>query len=226
MSRTLPQLVVPPRPVGWSSVVKPETWAWTEIAALPPLLRADDGQPAQQQTQVRVCFDETALYLRFDCDDRDIWGTFSHRDEAIYDEEVVELFIGPGEADPIEYAEFEVSPNGVLFDGWVKNPTSQRTELVIDTGWDCPGLYWSAGRDDEAHHWWAVLVVPWAELTPASTLTAGLPHIWRANFYRIERPRDGEVEYSCWSPPLVEPVDFHKPAAFGTLILPNSGVSS
>jgi hypothetical protein len=186
---------------------------------LPPLIRADDGDPAQQQTITRLCYDETALYLRFDCEDRDIWGTFTRRDEPIYDEEVVELFIAPGEAVPTQYAEFEVSPNGVLFDAWVNNPHSRRSDMVIDTAWDCPGLRWAAGRDDAAGKWWAVLVVPWRDLISQSTTTAVLPLLWRANFYRIERPRDGEVEYSAWSPPLVQPADFHKPASFGTLIL-------
>ena len=38
------------------------------------------------------------------------------------------------------------------------------------------------------------------------------------NFYRIDRPRDGsKAEFSCWSPTLETPANFHLPARFGLL---------
>ena len=49
----------------------------------------------------QVCYNQQALFVRFDCDDRDIWGISTQRDDPIYDEEVVEVFIGPGEATPV-----------------------------------------------------------------------------------------------------------------------------
>ena len=63
--------------------------------------------------------------------------------------------------------------------------------------------------------------IPWADLVPAGDLVQAdsPPGIWRANFYRIERPRDGAPEFSGWSPPLTSPPDFHKPARFGFLEL-------
>jgi hypothetical protein len=155
------------------------------------------------------------LYVRFDCDDCDIWGTYTDRDDPIYDEEVVEIFLGAGEADLVRYFEFEVSPNGVLFDARIYNPTSQRTELEWDETWNCPGIRWQAVRDDAANQWWAVVTIPWMAVGPPGDPSS----IWRANFYRIERPRDAEPEYSCWSPTMTAPADFHKPAYFGVLEL-------
>jgi len=53
-----------------------------------------------------------------------------------------------------------------------------------------------------------------------TSLLVGLPlFLWRGNLYRIERPRDGEPEFSAWSPTLTRPADFHQPARFGTLEL-------
>jgi hypothetical protein len=153
--------------------------------------------------------------VRFDCQDDDIWGTYTQRDDPIYDEEVVEVFLAPGEADPVEYVELEVSPNGVLFDAWVKNPTSTRVDLIIDLAWSCPGIRWQVARQDRQQHWQAVMSIPWA----AMTTSAQRPTVWRANFYRIERPHQGQAEFSCWSPTLVTPPDFHKPARFGILTL-------
>jgi hypothetical protein len=190
-------------------------WPWESVPVLPPFILADGSGPAKQQTRARVCYDAEALYVRFDCDDRDIWGTCTQRNDPIYDEEVVEVFLGSGEADPVRYFEFEISPNGVLFDARIYNPTSQRSELEWDESWDCPGIRWQAARDDVANRWWAAIAIPWVAVGPPGDL----PSVWRANFYRIERPRDAEPEYSCWSPTMTEPADFHKPAYFGVLEL-------
>jgi Carbohydrate-binding family 9 len=212
---TLPHLRVPRAPGGWSYDGEPATWAWDSIPALPPFTLADGGGPAIQQTRARVCCDDRALYIRFDCQDRDIWGTYALRDEPIYDEEVVEVFIAPGSAAPARYYEFEVSPNGVLLDALIDNPTSRRPDLRVDFEWDCPGLRWRAERHDSASRWWAALGIPWAAIgSPGQPAT-----IWRANLYRIERPRDAAPEFSCWSPTYTEPADFHKPSYFGTLYL-------
>ena len=215
MNMPTPTLTVPRAPATWRTEADPVGWDWDGVTALPVFILYDGSRPAGQQTTTRVCYDAQALYVHFDCDDRDIWGTYTRRDDPIYDEEVVEVFIAPGEASPVRYFEFEVSPNGVLLDACVDNPASTRAELQVDTGWDCPGIRWRAGQPESIGHWWAVIVIPWAGLAPAGEL----PRVWRANFYRIERPRGGPPEYSCWSPTMVVPADFHQPACFGTLLL-------
>jgi hypothetical protein len=191
----------------------PDVWSWEEIPSLPPFLLADGSGPATQQTRVRLCRDDRALHVRFDCEDRDAWGTYRRRDDPVYEEEAVEVFLAPGEADPARYFEFEVSPLGTLFDARIHNPTSLRADLVADPGWDCPGLLWEAGPGAERQDWWATLSIPWVEISPS----CDPPRVWRANFYRIERPRGGEPEFSGWSPTLTRPADFHKPARFGVL---------
>jgi hypothetical protein len=201
---------VPRAPAGWKHNADLAAWPWEYVPALPPFVLANAGGPAIQQTAARVCYDDDALYIRFDCQDRDIWANYTQRDDPIYDEEVVEVFIAPGSAAPARYYEFEVSPNGVLLDALIDNPTSRRSDLRVDLAWDCPSLRWRAERDDPAGRWWAALAIPWAAV--------GLPAmIWRANFYRIERPRDGEPEFSCWSPTYTVPADFHRPGYFGIL---------
>jgi hypothetical protein len=208
-----PTLTLPRAPAGWAPDDDP--LAWDAIPALPPFTLADGSGPARQQTLARLCYDERALYLRFECEDHDIWWSYTRRDDPLYDEEVVELFIAPGEATPTRYYEFEVSPAGVLLDAAVFNPTSERAELEVDLGWSPDALGWSAWQDRVRGRWGASLSVPWQAIAPEG----GLPRVWRANLFRIERPRDGEPEFSCWSPTLTEPADFHKPARFGFLRL-------
>ena len=191
-------------------------WTWDGVPPLPPLVRAEDGAPAEQATVVRVAWDDAALHVRFECVDRHAWGTFTRRDDPLWQEEAVEVFLAPGEADPVDYLEFEVSPRGVLFDARIHNPTSQRADLRTDAAWDCPDVRWQVGAGSERQDWWAVLTLPWSGL--ADVLDSP-PPIWRANFYRIERPAGGPVEFSAWSPTLARPADFHKPARFGVLEL-------
>jgi hypothetical protein len=193
----------------------PRSPAWDAIPSLPPFLLADGSGPASQQTRVRVAWDDAALHVRFDCEDRDAWGTFERRDDPLYEEEAVEIFLAAGTADPAGYFEFEVSPRGVLWDGIIRNPTSRREERVTDKSWNCPGIRWAAGNGGAREDWWGAFAIPWSGISPDGPP----PRLWRANFYRIERPRDGEPEFSAWSPTLTRPADFHRPARFGVLEL-------
>lgn len=192
----------------------PGSPAWNAIPSLPPFRLADGSGPAIQQTRVRVAWDDAALHVRFDCEDRDAWGTFERRDDPIYEEEAVEVFLAAGTADPIDYFELEVSPRGVLWDGAIHNPTSRREDRETDKSWNCPGIRWDAGKGRARQDWWATFAIPWRGI-----LQGDPPRLWRANFYRIERPRDGEPEFSGWSPTFTRPADFHKPARFGFLEL-------
>ncbi|RIK17306.1 MAG: hypothetical protein DCC52_16950 [Chloroflexi bacterium] len=100
-----------------------------------------------------------------------------------------------------------------MFDATIYNPASTRADLKMDASWQCPGLRWMARRDDAHNVWWGAFAIPWSSVTADSRT----PSVCRANFYRIERPRDAATEYSCWSPTLTDPADFHKPARFGWL---------
>jgi hypothetical protein len=215
MTPNLPVAYASHRPPAWGGPETYANWPWESLYPLPPLVLADGSGLARQQTEIRVCWDPTHLYVRFDCADRDIWGTATARDAAIFDEEVVELFIAPGKATPVDYFEFEVSPLGTLLDLTVHSPDGNRATLTADFAWDCPGLLWEARREDARGHWTAFLGVPWRSLCP----TGLVPRHWRANFYRIERPRGQAPEFSCWSPTMSEPADYHRPAYFGHLRL-------
>lgn len=189
--------------------------SWSRVPAV-NLSRAQDGGEPAQATCARVAYDLDALLLRFDCDDRDIWATHAQRDAPLWEEEVVELFLAPGEADPAEYLEFEVNPLGTIFDARVANPHGRRESMVVDPSWNAAGLVATVARPSP-QAWRVDLVIPWIDLFPGP-----LPRVWRANMFRIERPRGGDSEFSCWVPTFVDPPDFHKPAHFGRWILHGS----
>ena len=186
-----------------------------------PLVRADGSGEPRLATTVRVAHHGERLDVRFDCIDPDPWSTFEHRDDPLWEHEVVELFLAPGDHDPRRYVEFEVSPNGVLFDAIVDNPDGKRATLRVDPAWDCPDVRVETGRagDGDLAGWWAELSVPLVPVL-AALGAFGSPRGWRANFYRIDRPRAGGAdEFSAWSPTGRRPPDFHVPSRFGSLRL-------
>lgn len=181
---------------------------------LSAFVRADGRAAARWQTQVELWWDDSHLGVGFRCSDDDAWGTFTERDAPLWQQEVVEVFLAAGDAVPTHYFEFEISPAGVLFDARVANPHGDRIGMSVETAWNCPGIDWGTEPTGESADWRARLAIPWRGLG-----LEGAPATLRANFFRIERPRGGEPEFSCWSPTETSPADFHRPAKFGVLDL-------
>jgi carbonic anhydrase/acetyltransferase-like protein (isoleucine patch superfamily)/bifunctional DNA-binding transcriptional regulator/antitoxin component of YhaV-PrlF toxin-antitoxin module len=193
---------------------------WGSVPPLSPLQLASGGGPPALATEVKACWDERCLYVAFSCHDSDVWGTLSERDQPLYDEEVVEVFLSPT-GDLAHYFEFEVSPLNTIFDAKVFNPNLDRATMLVDADWNAAGIRTGVGvagtldnRSDVDLGWIAELAIPFADLGLAGAPSPG--SVWRANFYRIER---GAVEeFSAWSPTYKDPPDFHVPACFGELV--------
>jgi len=183
-----------------------------------PFVLADGSGPPRQSTTATVQATAQELVLGFFCHDTDAWGTLTRRDDPVYKEECVEVFLAPGHADPKDYFEFELSPLGTFFDARIHNPAGRRESLSADLKWSARGARWKAAIDRHQARWTAEIRLPWAAL--GFSHDRELPRTWRLNLYRIDRPRDGSPpEYSAWSPTLASPPNFHLPARFGTLRL-------
>jgi hypothetical protein len=218
---SLPLLVVPriARRVPIDGDLNKSPWRDLAPVSLAASHGRDPGNAARsvQPTALRVCHDGERLYVAFDCADRDVWGTYEGRNHPIYEEEVVEAFLAPGR-DPRRYFELETSPRGAWWEGIIDNPDGLRATLRTDLDWVCEG--WERGvrvrEPGAAEGWSAEWAIPFAALGAA---TPQLGERWRANFYRIERPRGAAPELSAWAPTHAEPAEFHSPACFGVLEL-------
>jgi hypothetical protein len=214
--KALPKCHVSPARETWLRQESAQ-WPWNELEPLSTFILNDGVAAAKQQTLVRLCYSGQHLYIRFDCADDDIWGTYTKRDDPIYEEEVVEVFIAPGIDTPQRYFEFEVSPKGVLFDCKIYNPSGfYDDKLEVDESWNAEGVAWSTSINLERQGWWAILEIPWQAI-------GGFHEQWRVNFYRIERSQQSGTEYSAWSPTLM-PNMFHVPGKFGLLVCQNSQI--
>lgn len=181
---------------------------------LAPFVLADGSRPPRDGTEVRLSWSEAGLHVSFRCRDRDVWGTHRGRDEPLWEEEAVEIFLAPGSEDPVRYFEFEFNPFGAIFDAMVENPHGDRTGMRVDAGWNCERIEARARLEPGLPGWSVDVTIPWKGLSIVEP-----PDVWRANFFRIERPRGGAHEFSAWSCPRTDPPDFHRPRRFGRLRL-------
>jgi hypothetical protein len=193
---------------------------WVGVPKLSPLVLSNGGGAPVQATELRACWDDRNLYVSFACKDTDIWANYENRDDPLYDEEVVELFLCPT-GDLRHYFELEVSPANVLFDAKVFSPDGDRSLMLVDREWNGMGIRSAVrvsgtlnDRTSPDLGWITEIAVPFKDLGLDGPPAPGT--VWRANFYRIER---GEVtEFTAWSPTYKEPADFHVPACFGELV--------
>lgn len=172
----------------------------------------------------RAVWSDAALAFRFDVSDVGPWSTMTRRDDRLWEEEVVEIFLDParrGEG----YAEIEISPANVVCDLLVRTPWP---DLDADPAWHVEGLETivSPWRDSSAgpDGWTAIGRVPWTGLRSIAPAVAMPPRpgdVWRFNVYRIKRPGgaqrpNADVRLLAWSPTGTP--SFHVPAAFRDLI--------
>lgn len=173
---------------------------------------AVDGHAPRLASEVTLHDDGERLTVIVVAVDPHPWATLGRRDADLWTEEVVEIFLAPGEEVPRRYFELELNPLGTEFDAVVDCPHGDRREMTVDRDWRCAGLTTRAAIDRERGLWRAELAIPWRAVAPDA-----VPARWRLNVYRIDRPPDGAAEFSAWSPTGARPADFHRPARFGFL---------
>jgi alpha-galactosidase len=164
---------------------------------------ADTGR----QTQVRLLWTPKTLYLRFECRYRELSlfedSDASGRRDHLWDRDVAETFLQPDPSRPRYYREFEVSPNGMWIDLDIFPEGLRNLES---------GMERSVWMDREHHSWDAELAIPMRALTANFDPAA----VWRANFFRVEGPREPRF-YSAWQATKTPAPNFHVPEAFGKL---------
>ena len=187
--------------------------------------RTIEWGPERYRTRFQALWDRLALHVRFDAVDDGPWHTMTRRDEHIWDEEVVEIFLD-AEGSGRNYAELEISPANVVCDLQVVSPWPSLTSL---TAWDWDGMTNAViprpDADGMAGGWTAVARLPWTGLRslypgPTVALPPQPEQAWRFNVFRIKRPggpaqpQEGAV-LAAWSKPAGP--SFHDPAAFRPL---------
>lgn len=181
---------------------------WESYDAL-DLVETVTGATPKERTEVRACWSSAYLHIRYECSDSFARSTFTKRDEPLYEQDVVELFIDEA-GDGRRYIELEISPHNVVFDALISHDGEYRV-TETDLTWQLDGLESSVEPLDESKRVYTIHI-PIGNFQ--RKIEPGLS--WRVNFYRIDEDRDGVREYQAWQ--ATKAVNFHLPRQFGRLV--------
>lgn len=167
--------------------------------------------PSSRFTDVRLCWNEEALMVRFVGEQREPLNIsekpiVDRKTLGIWDRDVCEIFLAPDSAHPEKYFEFEAAPSGEWVDlGIAITPSGRQTE------WDYESGMKTAFRVKPKQ----IVVgmsIPWSDRIPKPA--AG--DEWRANLFRCVGS-DEATRYMAWRPTYTAEPNFHVPDAFGLL---------
>jgi hypothetical protein len=210
-----PSYSVAPTSAETGTLLAADEAAWTGASAIA-------WGPAPYETRFRALWSPAGLFVRFDADDPSPWHTMTRRDEHLWDEEVVEIFLDPDRSGR-DYYELEVNPANVVCDLRMISPWPDKKG---DIDWNLAGLetrvHPLGGAAAGAHGWTVTAFLPWRGLRALSSAgKVALPpkpgDAWRFNVFRIERPGgkaspEKDAVFAAWSPPSVQ--SFHDAGAF------------
>jgi hypothetical protein len=200
--------------------LNPGHWADLRPAAF---TRSTDGSFADYPTLVSLMADDQFFHVKFECR-QDAFVHENHltqHNEPLYNQEVFELFIAAGGADPVQYLEFEINPNNAIWVGKVSNPGLGEGAFTAElVGCDDCGIRHEAVKGEGI--WSGNFSIPWA-LVPG-----GRQQMYRLNFYRIvsiksHKDKDwicsgNDCEFLCWNATMSgAEAAFHRPKRFGFL---------
>ena len=189
--------------------------AWTRARPVGNFVNNLDGSPSKIQTEAKVLYDNNFIYFAFRSVDNNIWSTMRKRDQHLWEEEVVEVFIQADSSQP-SYIELEVNPLGTMLDIYLLDI---RKPLHYES-WNSEKLRWAVqvigtvdGKEGD-REWMCEIALPLEDVVTAPHRPPQPGDRWRMNMYRVEqRPKPAEL---AWSPTL-QP-DFHIPKRFGELV--------
>lgn len=206
-----PKVAVPPIIDG-----RPDDDAWT-LAPVAALSITETGKAPSRATTASMCWDNDNLYILFECEDPEIWATYTEHDDPLYDQDVVEAFLDP-DCDPNTYIELEFSPKNVTFDAKFDIPAGLTLGNKDAFLWTCEGMRTAVtvdgDLDDPSTHlgWTVEVAVPFASL---GRETPRPGEEWRGNLYRIDY-RPEPAEFQAWSPTIAR--NYHTTSRFGTIV--------
>ena len=211
---------------------------WRIAARTQAFVAAGDGKPVDFSTNAKALYTDDALYLAFDAKDKDIRTVFTKRDDKLWEQDCIEVYLNP-DGDSGSYWELQISPgdsadpnNPPIFDAYfekhrqpaweiAKNRTLEGLEARIVR----KGSLNSKGKDRDTGYT-LEMKIPFATIdkTPGAIELIKLPNkppkqgdTWRMNFFRVDHNLKGEkksTRHAAWSP---AGGDFHNLEAFGTL---------
>jgi hypothetical protein len=162
---------------------------WQNAEPFTTLIQRDpvEGRPVSQRTEVRVAYDDDALYIGarlYDSAPESVMVRLARRDASIASDRFG-VYLDPFRDKRSGYY-FMVNAAGTLYDGTLANDVEE------DKSWDA---VWEARARPDRQGWTAEFRIPYSQLRFPS-----LDHrVWGINFVR-EIPRRREKAYAAYRP--------------------------
>lgn len=192
--------------------------AWAQAPRTRTFLRPD-GRPLGPDlaTFARMLYDDQNLYVAFDVKDSDIVSDRASRDDKVWEQDAVEVYLDPG-SDGKRYLELQVSPKNVVFDALFDShrtppweEAAKRTTLPMQTAVAVDGSVNEPGPDKS---WTVEMAIPFSAIPDAGSAPAP-GATWTANLYRIDQKGATNMAFQgVWAP---VGGDFHKLDGAGTI---------
>ncbi|MEI6499683.1 MAG: glycoside hydrolase domain-containing protein [Armatimonadota bacterium] len=188
---------------------KIEDAEWVAAARTTGFVKLNENVVAEEQTVLRMGFDDEAFYLSYEClnpTKRDLTARLKDRDSGVFMEDAVDFLCRP---DPTGFPYYHFIVNAI---GTVYDSTMDPTRAVpVDLSYSPSCTFKTSVQPDR---WMMECKIPFRELGGRTAPKDG--ERWRVNFCR-----DGETmnRYSSWA---YAAGNFHGLDNFGELVFSNS----
>jgi hypothetical protein len=143
------------------------------------------------QTNAKMLWDDSCLYIAAQVHDPNVWAYLTHRDDIVYRDNDFEVFIDPNKTTH-QYYEFEFNAVNTVFDLFLNKPYRNGGNAMIN--WDAEGIR-SATKvqgtvnnpTDTDEGWTIEIAIPFRALSFGIDVTVPKEgDFWRIDFSRVE----------------------------------------
>lgn len=173
------------------------------------------------KTQVKIAYDDAAVYVIFRVEDRYVRAVAAKYDGKVWRDSCVEFFFTPGRDATRGYFNLEMNGGGTMLLHFQEAPRKNCVHIpaselsAIQVAHSLPKIV-----DPEIAKpvtWTVEYRLPVTILNHYCKVDRPAPGvIWRANFYKCG-DATSHPHWLTWSPVDVRPPDFHRPEFFGML---------
>ncbi|MFC1528510.1 carbohydrate-binding family 9-like protein [Candidatus Latescibacterota bacterium] len=190
---------------------------WKEAQPIEPFVFPWYKEGTQDQTRVRILWDDQYLYFLFFCEDEHISAHHYQRNSGTCLDDCAEIFISPNRDKPTWYINYEINCLGTWLLGFnrgFKEPRDKEPDGLI-IGRSHVGTI--NNEEDVDSNWILEIAIP---LDHFRGFEGQIPprdeDVWRLNLNRCGG--DINSQYSQWTPSQTPNPNFHRPQDFGKII--------
>ena len=173
----------------------------------------------KEQTEVKLLWDDTFLYISYKCADKHIWAEHFDTNSTTYRDDCVELFWNPNPEAGDWYNMFEINCIGNLlsvYNNFERSIHERESRIMVPH--IAQTIQGTINKDDDIDTGWIIEVaVRFSDYPELSKRTAPIVgDMWRAGLNRCGGKTN--PQYSQWSPAQTPKPSFHAFKYFGNII--------